>query len=419
MFYYRIIAILLIMIDCGRREQSIFENKFATFHNPKQLMIFSFDGFGYSYLNPSLTPNLFRLANEQGVTGHMLPTFSTKTLPNHHSISTGLFQETHGIVHNQMFDPLFDESFDDEDQRSQKWWDNHLSTPIYIANQLRNPSKRSSCCAPWIGCHASYKNYRTKYFRRFNKSSNPYELLEWSLEKMMAPNLPANLAMIYLPQPDMTAHLHGPFGSMTIEEVKKIDQFVGYLLDRLEQLKIFPNVILMADHGLSAIHPERSIVLETFLNSSWYYAYGSNPIYTIRIVPGYEKIVYESLHKHFDRLPFKVYRKNSIPERFQYRDHRRIHHLMVLAEEGWSIFNTKQDLLKNKNHRGQHGYDNLAKSMRPLFLAFGPSFRKGYLHPKQFINVDLYPLMLILLDINPRQHYHQGDVTNVIEMLRT
>jgi len=39
--------------------------------------------------------------------------------------------------------------------------------------------------------------------------------------------------------------------------------------------------------------------------------------------------------------------------------------------------------------------------MHPIFIAHGPAFKKGY-KAEPFENVDLYPLLCHLLDIEPR-----------------
>jgi predicted AlkP superfamily pyrophosphatase or phosphodiesterase len=61
----------------------------------------------------------------------MKSSFVTKTYPNHQSIATGYYEEIHGIINNQMFDPLLNETFD-VDKSSDKWWTSSLSIPIWV-----------------------------------------------------------------------------------------------------------------------------------------------------------------------------------------------------------------------------------------------------------------------------------------------
>lgn len=388
---------------------------------PKNLIVISFDGFRYDYISKGRTPNLYRLAVQHGVTGHMLSTFSTKTFPNHQSIATGLYQETHGIVHNSMFDPNFGEPFKDkEDGKSDRWWDNNVSVPIYIANQLFD-STRSSCCSPWIGCHVRYfGKYRARYHRYYNKSSMWQEQFEWSMKRLLSPEYPANLVMIYIDQPDMNGHIEGPFGTGTLEQVRQIDRFVLYVERRLHQLNLVhnTNLIFLSDHGLSEISSKRILVLDSFLNQTWYDAYGCNPVFHIQPRAGFEEVVEKELRLKAQSVPFQVFTKEEIPPRLHYRSNRRIHDLLVVADEGWSIHKDLAQAQNQFNHKGQHGYDNLAESMRPLFIATGPSFKSAYYHRTKFTNVDLYPMMLKLLGIEANYYYNQGNYSRVRQLLK-
>lgn len=69
---------------------------------PPKLIVVSFDGFRPDYVKPDVTPHLYNLATS-GVVGKGIKSgFGTKTFPNHWSIATGLYEETHGIVHNHV-----------------------------------------------------------------------------------------------------------------------------------------------------------------------------------------------------------------------------------------------------------------------------------------------------------------------------
>lgn len=46
---------------------------------------------------------------------------------------------------------------------------------------------------------------------------------------------------------------------------------------------------------------------------------------------------------------------------------------------------------------GNHGYDNDVDQMRPLFMAAGPDFKKGYSFSEPFANVDVFPLLCRIL----------------------
>lgn len=200
-----------------------------------------------------------------------------------------------------------------------------------------------------------------------------------------------------------------------------MDQFIGFVRQRMITLGLqsTTNVLIVSDHGIAEISPSRMLILDQFLKSAWYDVFGCSPILHLKVRAGFERQLGKALDAAQQRIGhFIAYRKESMPERLHYRHHRRIQDFVLVAEEGWSLHPNKDEADLERHHRGQHGYDNLAPSMRPLFIAMGPSFKKGYQHPVRFNNVDLYPLMLRLLDIHPKAHYHQGNFTNIAEMLR-
>uniref|UniRef100_A0A915KI24 AP3A hydrolase n=1 Tax=Romanomermis culicivorax TaxID=13658 RepID=A0A915KI24_ROMCU len=77
------------------------------------VLLVSLDGLRYDFVDEHSTPNIWRL----GVQGVYAPLglksqVMTVTTSNHHCIATGLYQESHGIVDNVFYDPLFAEFYD-------------------------------------------------------------------------------------------------------------------------------------------------------------------------------------------------------------------------------------------------------------------------------------------------------------------
>lgn len=48
---------------------------------------------------------------------------------------------------------------------------------------------------------------------------------------------------------------------------------------------------------------------------------------------------------------------------------------------------------------GVHGYDNKYEQMRAIFMAKGPLFKRGQILDP-FDNIDIYPLLCIIMDIS-------------------
>jgi ectonucleotide pyrophosphatase/phosphodiesterase family protein 5 len=73
------------------------------------LLIVSFDGFRHDFFMKRATPGLDRFKSDGTHAPYVRNVFPTKTFPNHHSIATGLFPESHGVLGNEVYDPTVNE----------------------------------------------------------------------------------------------------------------------------------------------------------------------------------------------------------------------------------------------------------------------------------------------------------------------
>lgn len=75
--------------------------------NKPLLLVVSFDGFRYDYINKNVTPTLLSLHGKGVHSQYMRNVFITKTFPNHHSIATGLFPSSHGVMASSVYDERY------------------------------------------------------------------------------------------------------------------------------------------------------------------------------------------------------------------------------------------------------------------------------------------------------------------------
>ena len=62
-------------------------------------VVISLDGFRWDYTNWYDTP-FFDFMSTTGVSAGLIPSYPSKTFPNHYTIATGLYPDNHGIVAN-------------------------------------------------------------------------------------------------------------------------------------------------------------------------------------------------------------------------------------------------------------------------------------------------------------------------------
>lgn len=388
-----------------------------------RLILISFDGFRPDYVDPSNTPNLYALKNEGVFSKRMKSAFTTKTYPNHMSITTGLYEESHGVVHNKMFDPLFNQTFDEFNTES-KWWFNNKSTPIWIANEKENDGKpRFSACMMWPGTDVKFKDKLATYVEPYKSKANFTHNIDTMTSWLVDAKRPANLVLAYFDEPDTQSHLTGPFSSQVMQQVRNVDTIIGYLIMRLKQLKLYheTNLIILSDHGMSEISDLRVIELNDFLPRNYYSMYGASPIWNIIPKKGLEDKVYQILLHESKTRNYTVYRKDQVPYEYHYSAHRRILPLVIVADDGYDIVDTKINLDEERDHHiwGNHGYNNSLASMRPLFIASGPSFKSHLEIEDNFNNIDIYPLMSVVLELFPLNQFpSNGSMKIVATMLK-
>jgi hypothetical protein len=118
--------------------------------------------------------------------------------------------------------------------------------------------------------------------------------------------------------------------------------------------------------------------------------------------PGFEEVLYRRLQRAHPRL--KVYRRDDTPAHWRYGDHPRIPPIIGIVDEGWSILRRERLLSAfsrtARGVAGNHGYDPRVRSMRGMFVAAGPAFRRGASVPA-FESVHVYEVLCRVLGIRP------------------
>jgi len=167
---------------------------------------------------------------------------------------------------------------------------------------------------------------------------------------------------------------------------------------------------------MTEISSERTINLSNYIDLSKIKQEGSGPY---SLLYGMEKIEIKSIVNQLNKSPnINAYAKEDIPERFHFKKHHRIKDILVLADEGWYINNqsisSSSEIGKQIIKGGTHGYDNQLKSMHALFIAKGPSFKKGIVVPP-FENINIYPMLCHILNITPNKNI-DGNLKKIIHI---
>ncbi|XP_018599105.1 bis(5'-adenosyl)-triphosphatase enpp4 [Scleropages formosus] len=354
------------------------------------VLLVSFDGFRADYLQKYRFPNLQMLYSEGVLVDHLTNVFITKTFPNHYSLVTGLYAESHGIVANVMYDPVTKKRFSSENDTDPFWWNE--ATPIWVSVQ---DSGFKAAAAMWPGTDVAIHNQTSTYFMKYDSQVTFQDRVN-TLTKWLADDKAVRFASLYWHEPDQAGHMYGPDNETEMAKaLKEVDDNIGLLIETLKQSGLWGkiNVIVTSDHGMVQCSQDRLIRLDSCLDASNYTLVLITPVAAIIPLTGVSG-VYNALKKCHPRM--KAYLKADILVRLHYKDNERIQPIILVADEGWTIVQRG-----NLSLLGDHGYDNSLPSMHPFLAAYGPAFRKGY-RLSQMNSVDLYPLMCHILAIQEK-----------------
>jgi predicted AlkP superfamily pyrophosphatase or phosphodiesterase len=381
------------------------------------VILVSFDGFRWDYPSKAPTPHLRRLM-ERGVHArNLIPSFPSKTFPNHYSIVTGLYPGHHGIVANNIFDPPTTRTFATtkrEELRDPMWWG---GTPIWT---LVERVGRKSAPLFWPGSEAPHAGVMSAYWQPYDENRPANARIDQALSWLDQPaaQRPTFLSL-YFEDTDAAGHANGPDSPEVRAAIVRDDAYIGRLLEGLTRRGLVDrvNVVVVSDHGMTAVDDTRVIVADDYVSPDDVVIADINPTLSLFPKAGKEAEVYRRLVKVHPHL--MVFRREETPARWHYRDHPRTPPILGVADEGWQVLRraTVDSIAARKirGQRGTHGYDPQLMSMRAIFIAAGPAFRQGAT-VAPFENVSIYNVVANILHVTPAPN--DGDPSVVRALLR-
>lgn len=378
---------------------------------PRVLLI-SLDGFRWDYRARFETPTLDAIAASGVSAAKLQPGFPSKTFPNHFTLVTGLVPDHHGIISNTMRDPRIpgvEFTMANRDAVvDPRWWE---AEPIWT--QLE---KAGRITAPllWPGSEAPIGGVMPDHWTKYEQDLTDDQRIDMIADLFEKPEAewPA-FATMYWHHVDTAGHAAGPDSDEVRVVAERVDAAVGRLLARLRTLGVDGlNVIVVSDHGMSQLAPDRVIYLEDYIDLTAVETIDSSP--NIAIFPKALPVdeVYARLSGKHPHL--KVYRPGDYPARLQFGTHPRVPPIYAMADDGWAIY-PRRRAGRGGPTGGAHGYDNAVDSMQGLFVAAGPALERG-LQVDHLRSVDVYELMCAILGMTPKPN--DGDRAAARSLLR-
>src|SRR5690554_5696354 len=129
------------------------------------LVMVSFDGMRHDFLDRVPTPGFDRVARAGIRARSLIPSYPTKTFPNHYTLATGLYPGNHGLVDNAFYDPAFQALYalgDRESVEDGRWYGGE---PIWATAERQGLTAASFF---WVGSEA--EGLRPTYWKAYDAS---------------------------------------------------------------------------------------------------------------------------------------------------------------------------------------------------------------------------------------------------------
>lgn len=357
-------------------------------------ILISCDGFRWDYPSFYDTPFLDAMEN-QGATGELVPSFPSKTFPNHYTLATGLRPEHHGIIANTFKNRKTGEQFSLGNPKTKFDPQYYKGEPLWLTAKRQG---KSTAVFYWPGSDVAVQGKYPDVWHAYDEK--PHMTFAQRADSIMAYLTMADapdLIMAYFEEPDAHGHSHGPQAKETQRATEMTDSLLGALWGRITKAKLAGkvNLVVVSDHGMTWFTPSRQIRPSQYLKKEWYDTIeGSLPTNIYASQTWQQDSITNALR---NVAHLKAWRKADIPSWLHYQDDENIGDVLVLPDEGFLFTDD------SCSSGGVHGYDPAYSDMHAIFRACGPGIKRGA-QLGQFSNTAIYPLVCHLLGIRPAEN---------------
>jgi predicted AlkP superfamily pyrophosphatase or phosphodiesterase len=373
-------------------------NSQAALKKPYVVLV-SIDGFRWDYPEKFKTQNILAMAASGVRARRMRAVFPTKTFTNHMSLMTGQYPDRHGIVANEFYDSKLDKVY----QKTQSGPDDQV---WYQGLPLWNILAKSHIVTAnffWPPGDAAVQGVHPGYYLRYDESvpseRRAEEVVRWlTLDESVRPHF----ISLYLSDVDAASHRYGIESVQVRSAVERVDKVVGFLRSAFSSLNVAANLMVVSDHGMADVSPEKSIAPDASDYDLKHFLFvGRGPQMIIYLRPHENKNLLISLRARLVRQArrtghFRVLTRAEMAAR-HYAANDRCGDLVIAPDLPWQVgLKGSMPILSGANH----GWANEAPEMHAFFVAEGPAFARGQ-GLGEIRNIDVAPLILKIFALPP------------------
>lgn len=380
--------------------QIVIPNRFNSaeaMQKPYVIMI-STDGFRYDYAKKYNAQNLLKYSNEGIQAKAMIPSYPSITFPNHWTLITGLYPSHHGLIDNFFYDYERKQAYAMSNRQNAEDGGWYGGTPLW---SLAEKQGTISASLQWVGSASDAGGMRPTYYYSYHEKFTPSEKVDKVINWLKLPeDKRPHFISLYFPEVDGAGHRFGPEAKETETAVHLIDDAIGNLVQKVNQLGLKNvNFIFVSDHGMIKVDGGNPLEIpQVLFDKTRFDYYNSQTLLRVYVKnPDEVKKVYKEL-KANKTDDYEVYLDKKLPKylHFATKDDRynRIGQILLIPKAP-KIFLERD----KKTSVGKHGYNpRIVPEMKATFFAWGSDF-KNNLVIDEFENVNVYPLVAEILGL--------------------
>ena len=381
------------------------------------LILISLDGFRWDYVERFKPPHLSNFIKNGVKAESLIPSFPSKTFPNHYTIATGMYPDKHGILGNLFYSNAKNLTYSIGNREMVEDGTFYGGSPIWVQ---ADKAAMVSASYFFVGSEANVQGIRPTYYHTYDgqikNEARVTEVLQWlALPVKQRPHM----ITLYFSDMDDVGHRFGPNNDEKLKKVLfNLDQQLGDLFKGTAATGLPINIIIVSDHGMAPLSTTNLIPIEDIENENLFSVINNGAIVNVHQKNDSQiDSIVQYLKKKENN--FKVYKTADTPG-FEYSPKNKDWGaIQIIPDFGHYFLPTNKIEARKKNPNtifGVHGYDPEYKEMHGIFYGNGPAFKKGYELPP-LKNIHIYPLMCKILGLDIPDNI-DGKLNQVESVLR-
>ncbi|MCP4458086.1 MAG: alkaline phosphatase family protein [Cytophagales bacterium] len=353
--------------------------------NQTYVVMVSIDGFRYDYAEKFGAENILTIAENGASTSRMIPSYPSKTFPNHYTLVTGMYPGTHGITSNEFYSVSKKAHYGVRERNTVTDGSWYGGTPLWV---LAEKNQMLAASYFWVGSEADIQGVRPSYDYKYDGSVpndvRVNQVIDWlAMPEKERPHM----INLYFSLVDDAGHRFGPDSDETKEAVLSIDEQIGRLREGIKASGLPVTLVITSDHGMTPINKGISLDID------WRGAeveFISTHIMVYHKDDGVIDAIINDL-KDVDGLV--LYKDENFPEEYHFNNPDRSGDLLIQVQP--PVIFSRRDTITG----GTHGYDPYKyQDMHTIFYIEGPTIKSNY-EIAPFENIHAFPLIATILGL--------------------